>query len=194
MSDEHQPAAARSDQAIDQLLADGQLGGPALDAVWARVRSDLCADDPASASSVWQRLGARFGVAIAGLAAAAAVIVAVVLPGDDGLRARGGEQGAPVLEATCGSAAHPCRVGEPVFLRLHGAENDHRVDLSLMTRQGPMSLVSGLPVTADQTLAVPRKVRPELSDIDSGVIIEMIANPATGGEPVRYQLTLQVRE
>lgn len=188
--------AALSDDAIDQLLADGQPGGPALEAVWARVKGDLNAATQAEASgSLWQRLGTRFGVAVAGLAVAAAVVFAVALPGgNDGLRARGGDSDGPVLEATCGSSANPCRVGEPVFLRLHGAESAHQVKLELVTARGRVDLAGGLPVSADQTLAVPRKIRPEVSDIESGVIIDVTATPEGGAPPIRFRLTLQVRE
>jgi hypothetical protein len=183
-----------SDEALDQLLAGGQPGGPALDAVWARVKADLHDRPSPAEQGLLQRWGARFGVLFAGLAAAAAVVFAVALPSDRGLQARGGEQGAPVLEATCGSTTQPCPVGEALFLRLHGAERAFRVDLALVTRQGAVPLLSRLPIAADQTFAVPRKIRPEVSDIDNGVIVEVRATPAEGGDPVIYRLTLQVRE
>ncbi len=103
---------------LDHLVSNGNVSGPRREHLWERVSARVL---PRAA---WWRRPRVVVAALGGLAVAAGMLVLVPSGGlEKNITLRGPASAAPpLLEATCGSPAQPCAVGQPITLRVlpHG--------------------------------------------------------------------------
>ena len=139
------------------MLSGGNPSGARLDRVWNRIEERVVPKRSRSLLRIF--LGAMVPVA------AVIALLFFNLPGE--LRERG--VGAPLLEATCGSSDAPCRVGEPVHLRLMPGRG---VAYVYLLERDQRRLLAGPIALADEAVPVPVKITPEDRDIAERIRIQ----------------------
>jgi hypothetical protein len=142
----------------DRLLSGGHPSGARLDRVWSEIEPKVA---PRRSRSV---LALLFGAVPV---AAVLALVFFTLPG--GFKERGLD--APLAEATCGSSDAPCRVGEPVHLRLMPGSGEAYVHL---VEKSERKLLAGpLRLSERESVPVPVKITPEERDIADRIRLEI---------------------
>jgi hypothetical protein len=156
----------------DRLLAGGRPSGPELDALWSKVSAALPAEKPSLAARLF-----RWSAVLVPLAAATAAFIFMpgkTLPTQETFTARGtGETPTlPQLAPSCGSAATPCAVGKPVFLKVTDVPGAGMAYVALVADGKASWLVDGEPVNSVAS-ALHVKVVPEPSDVAGGITLRL---------------------
>jgi len=160
------------DHDVERLLARGQPGGPRLDRIWDQVAPQVVA---APHKVPWWQRGWMMFIP---LVPVAALVLFMVLPSSDGLTPRGISRVPPLLETTCGIAATPCKVGDPVYLRLVARRADGVVYVRLLATSGATPVAGPLPARGDEAVAVPARLVPDAADVARGLDVEATWLPA----------------
>lgn len=153
---------------IERALG-GRPSGPRLDEIWRRLEPEV-----APRRMPWSFSGWRVWLAVPVAAAAALMVVLLRPPQGNPWTARG--QTAVVLDANCGPTKEaPCRVGQPVYLRILPA-NEKAVAYVLHVQGQTRELLAGpLAVSTQDPTALPVKLFPEPGDVSTGIRLEVLA-------------------
>ena len=171
-----------SDDDIDRLLAEGARSVSSRDRMFDSVMARVDASDAQNASSpsressgaptpgwrhAWQRLWRPLAV-FAPVAAIAVVVVQQL--STPGLQALGDEYTA-FLEASCGAADAPCRVGESIFLRLRSSHALPYVQVALVSLSQKTVIAEERDLNENSGRALPVKLTADAADVQSGVTL-----------------------
>jgi hypothetical protein len=185
-----------SENEWDRLLAQGMLAGPEADRLWERIAPKVTAVDP-----WWVRTFRRGGFLVPVLAAG--VLVILLRPQETGEFRERAASFSVAVEATCGSANNPCRVGQPVYFHAVAPPDQDQVVLYVVIRDasGP-SLLTGPTMIPQGPWPLNVKIAPETADVASGIELNWwvvgtpLPDPALlvrGQRPPNGTVTLSVR-
>lgn len=162
------------DQRAEDLLARGKPSGPRLDRIWQRVEKQVVKKP---APLAWWKV---MGMVFTPLGAVTAVWMLGVVPRPqvNGMQERGGAVVPPQLEASCGTPESPCRVGQPIYLRLLPRHVEGVVYVRMRSVDGTLLPVAG-PLTVNPTSVVPLPSRlvPDAQDVRTGLDVEAVWRP-----------------
>lgn len=166
----------------ERLLNQGRPSGPRLDRVWENISPTLQPQGSASRAARWWM---RVGWGLVPVAALGAVLV-MVRPA--GFQARG-EPDAPVvmMQGSCGTTDAPCRVGQPVFLKV-GASPAGGVATVLQVSTQGRTVVASVPLDRVVHTPLPVKLVPDARDVTDGLRLELYLTADSVTEPVQQRL------
>jgi hypothetical protein len=172
---------------LDRKLAQGRPAGAEREALWSRVSTTLRLSEnphnaPAPAAARPGFLRRHFKALALGfaptMAAATALILLTINPRqhlatvDNSapiVASRGAASDSPRLEATCGSAESPCRVGDVVSLRLHNARAEGYAAVVLEFDNQRQPIYGPVFLVGDQSVAIPAQLVVEERDGAQGI-------------------------
>jgi hypothetical protein len=160
----------------ERLLNRGQPSGPRLDQVWERLEPQVTAAARVARPAWW-----RWAWAPAAVFACALLVV--VRP--SGFRERGAVLPGATVEATCGSADTPCRVGQPLFARVHVGATGGVATVVVRSSTGRALLADGLVTEPSSTTLLPAKVIPDAQDAAGGLELVLFWSDAPLSEAER---------
>lgn len=148
-----------SDRRVDRMLAGGKLSGAQMDDMWDSLEARMPKSSKRTASWWWALM-----VPVAAAAAALLLVPRATF------QARGGSTTVHV-DASCGqSDAHPCHVGERVYLRVTPGQTG-LLWAGVIQGEQVGWLVEGLSVRADVATALPRAAVVESDDVPAVVVM-----------------------
>lgn len=163
----------------EELLSQGAPGGPRLDRVWARVEAQLDQQDAQQRAEVRRR---AWWYVLPLVFSTAAAMFLMVPSSTSTLTARGNSDVTPPqLLATCGTAAQPCQVEVPIFLKLAPHEGGGHVYVALVTAAGPQLLAGPVP-SSSQPTPITSKLVPDPADRGTTLRLQAVwsAQPVEG--------------
>lgn len=157
-----------SDRELDQMLAQGHTAGPELDRMWEKIAPQVKQTGKRDRRTTARRLS------LLAIPIVAASALFFLWPRQTNIQGRGEDLQGPLLQATCGEVESPCRVGQPIFLKLWSSKFKGTVAVTLLSGQATR-LLYGPAHLGDLTLPV--QLKPETSDIKGGIALQLLYSP-----------------